>query len=84
MMTTRQVIITADDFGMSPEVNEAVEEAHRRHLGSLTWESAWVAVCLCGWRSGRLSQQAAWDELAAHEASFLRPAARGEPLPPAP
>jgi hypothetical protein len=25
----RQLIITADDFGMSREVNEAVEEAHR-------------------------------------------------------
>jgi chitin disaccharide deacetylase len=29
-MIDRQVIITADDFGMSVEVNEAVEEAHRR------------------------------------------------------
>lgn len=29
-MSDRQVIITADDFGMSLEVNEAVEEAHRR------------------------------------------------------
>ena len=27
---TRQLIITADDFGMSREVNEAVEEAHRK------------------------------------------------------
>lgn len=29
-MSSRQVIVTADDFGMSREVNEAVEEAHRR------------------------------------------------------
>lgn len=29
-MSDRRVIITADDFGMSIEVNEAVEEAHRR------------------------------------------------------
>jgi hopanoid biosynthesis associated protein HpnK len=29
-MSDRQVIVTADDFGMSIEVNEAVEEAHRR------------------------------------------------------
>src|SRR3954467_3263603 len=27
---TRSLIVTADDFGMAPEVNEAVEEAHRR------------------------------------------------------
>ena len=25
----RRVIVTADDFGLSPEVNEAVERAHR-------------------------------------------------------
>jgi hopanoid biosynthesis associated protein HpnK len=29
-MSERRVIITGDDFGMSVEVNEAVEEAHRR------------------------------------------------------
>ena len=29
MPTQRRVIITADDFGLSPEVNEAVERAHR-------------------------------------------------------
>ena len=29
MSTPRRVIITADDFGLSPEVNEAVERAHR-------------------------------------------------------
>ena len=29
-MNGRKVIITGDDFGMSVEVNEAVEEAHRR------------------------------------------------------
>src|SRR5262249_25468180 len=29
-MNGRQVIITGDDFGMSLEVNEAIEEAHRR------------------------------------------------------
>ena len=25
----RRLILTADDFGLSPEVNEAVERAHR-------------------------------------------------------
>ena len=35
------LIITADDFGMSPEVNEAVEEAHRR--GVLTCASLVIA-----------------------------------------
>jgi hopanoid biosynthesis associated protein HpnK len=34
---TRQLIITADDFGMSLDVNEAVEEAHRK--GVLTCAS---------------------------------------------
>jgi hopanoid biosynthesis associated protein HpnK len=34
---TRRLIITADDFGMAPEVNEAVEEAHR--CGVLTCAS---------------------------------------------
>src|SRR5262245_35780983 len=29
-MSERRLIITGDDFGMSVEVNEAVEEAHRR------------------------------------------------------
>jgi len=36
-MNERRVIITGDDFGMSVEVNEAVEEAHRR--GVLTCAS---------------------------------------------
>ena len=27
---TKRLIVTADDFGMSMEVNEAVEEAHRK------------------------------------------------------
>ena len=36
-MSERRVIITGDDFGMSVEVNEAVEEAHRR--GVLTCAS---------------------------------------------
>lgn len=36
-MSERGVIITGDDFGMSVEVNEAVEEAHRR--GVLTCAS---------------------------------------------
>ncbi|MGH9000332.1 MAG: hypothetical protein ACRDY7_13190 [Acidimicrobiia bacterium] len=63
----------------APQVRRAVEEAHRAHLGSLTWESAWVAVCSCGWNSGRLSQEKARDALAAHETSVIRPAARGEP-----
>src|SRR5262249_46593677 len=40
-MNTRKVIITGDDFGMSVEVNEAVEEAHRR--GVLTSTSLVVA-----------------------------------------
>src|SRR4051794_16931156 len=34
---TRRLIVTADDFGMAPEVNEAVEAAHRR--GVLTCAS---------------------------------------------
>ncbi len=67
----------------APQVRRAVEEAHRRHLGSLTWESGWVPVCSCGWRTGRLGQQAARDALAAHEESVLRPAARGEGASPA-
>jgi hypothetical protein len=62
----------------SPQVRRTVEEAHRRHLGNLSWESGWVAVCSCGWRTGRLNQQAARDQLDAHETSVLRPAARGE------
>jgi hopanoid biosynthesis associated protein HpnK len=40
-MTERTLIITGDDFGMSVEVNEAVEEAHRR--GVLTCASLVVA-----------------------------------------
>jgi hopanoid biosynthesis associated protein HpnK len=40
-MSARTVIITGDDFGMSVEVNEAVEEAHRR--GVLTSASLVVA-----------------------------------------
>ena len=40
-MSSRKVIITGDDFGMSVEVNEAVEEAHRR--GVLTSASLVVA-----------------------------------------
>lgn len=40
-MSERQLIITGDDFGMSVEVNEAVEEAHRR--GVLTSASLVVA-----------------------------------------
>jgi hypothetical protein len=62
----------------APQVRRAVEQAHRNHLGNLTWESAWVAVCSCGWRTGRLGQDAARQELADHGASVLRPAARGE------
>lgn len=38
---TRRLIVTADDFGMSLEVNEAVEEAHRK--GILTCASLVVA-----------------------------------------
>ncbi|WP_454646321.1 hopanoid biosynthesis-associated protein HpnK [Bradyrhizobium liaoningense] len=40
-MSGRQLIITGDDFGMSVEVNEAIEEAHRR--GVLTSASLVVA-----------------------------------------
>src|SRR5262244_3672645 len=40
-MSERKLIITGDDFGMSVEVNEAVEEAHRR--GVLTTASLVVA-----------------------------------------
>lgn len=35
-MNERRVIITGDDFGMSVEVNEAVEEAHRRGVLTCT------------------------------------------------
>lgn len=38
---SRRLIVTADDFGMSVEVNEAVEEAHRK--GVLTCASLLVA-----------------------------------------
>lgn len=38
----RRAIFTADDFGLSPAVNEAVEEAHRR--GVLTQASLMVAA----------------------------------------
>lgn len=38
---TRRLIVTADDFGLSVEVNEAVEEAHRN--GILTQASLMVA-----------------------------------------
>ena len=38
---SRRLIVTADDFGMSLEVNEAVEEAHRK--GVLTCTSLLVA-----------------------------------------
>src|SRR5207237_726144 len=38
-----------------PEVRRAVEEAHRRHLGTITWESGWFAVCSCGWSSTKVS-----------------------------
>jgi chitin disaccharide deacetylase len=31
-MAMRRLIVTADDFGMSPDVNEAVEDAHRRGI----------------------------------------------------
>jgi len=67
----------------APQVRRAVEEAHRRHLGTLMWESSWIAVCSCGWRSGRLGQQQARDQLDEHEASVLLPAARGEAGPAA-
>lgn len=40
-MTPRRLILTADDFGRSPEVNEAVERAHRE--GALTAASLMVA-----------------------------------------
>ena len=41
-MTERGLIITADDFGLSREVNEAVEEAHRN--GVLTCASLMVTA----------------------------------------
>ncbi|HKR19626.1 MAG TPA: ChbG/HpnK family deacetylase, partial [Stellaceae bacterium] len=28
----KQLIVTADDFGLAPAVNEAVEQAHRRGI----------------------------------------------------
>ncbi|HEY4409589.1 MAG TPA: hypothetical protein VGO87_06885 [Acidimicrobiia bacterium] len=65
-----------------PEVRRAVEDAHRHHLGTITWESGWFAVCSCGWSSTKVSQDRAWEELADHEADMLRPAAQG--VPPAP
>ena len=68
-----------------PQVRRAVEDAHRRHLGTITWESGWFAVCSCGWSSTKVSQDQAWQELADHEADMLRPAAQGSaPAPGAP
>ncbi|MCT6837537.1 MAG: ChbG/HpnK family deacetylase, partial [Bifidobacteriales bacterium] len=40
--TQRRVIFSADDFGMSVEVNEAIEEAHRK--GLLSTASLMVAA----------------------------------------
>ena len=40
-MTSRSLVVTADDFGLAPEVNEAVEFAHRN--GILTAASLMVA-----------------------------------------
>jgi hypothetical protein len=65
-----------------PEVRRAVEEAHRRHLGTITWESGWFGVCSCGWSSSKVSQERAWEEVGEHEASMIRPAASGAPIPP--
>jgi len=65
-----------------PHVRRAVEDAHRRHLGTITWESGWFGVCSCGWSSTKVSQDKAWQEIADHEASMLRPAAQGAPAPP--
>ena len=65
-----------------PEVRRAVEEAHRRHMGTITWESGWFGVCSCGWSSTKVSQDKAWEELGDHEASMIRPAAQGTPSPP--
>jgi chitin disaccharide deacetylase len=42
----KQLIVTADDFGLDPAVNEAVEEAHRR--GVLTSASLMVAAPFAG------------------------------------
>jgi chitin disaccharide deacetylase len=39
---TKGLVVTADDFGLSPEVNEAVERAHR--VGILTAASLMVAA----------------------------------------
>ena len=41
----RRVVVTADDFGMAPEVNAAVEEAHRH--GILTAASLMVSGAAC-------------------------------------
>ena len=41
----RDLIVTADDFGLSPEVNEAVERAHRH--GILTAASLMVGAPAC-------------------------------------
>ena len=65
-----------------PQVRRAVEEAHRRHLGTITWESGWFGVCSCGWSSSKVSQDKAWEEVGEHEASMIRPAASGAPIPP--
>ncbi len=43
---TRQVILTADDFGLAVEVNEAIEAAHRR--GVLTTASLMVGAAAAG------------------------------------
>lgn len=43
---TRQVILTADDFGLAVEVNEAIEAAHRQ--GVLTTASLMVGAAAAG------------------------------------
>ncbi|NWP61353.1 ChbG/HpnK family deacetylase, partial [Escherichia coli] len=40
--TDRRLVVTADDFGLSREVNEAVEQAHRE--GILTAASLMVSA----------------------------------------
>ena len=50
----KKLIITADDFGLSPAVNEAIEEAHRR--GVLSTASLMVGAQATGDAVGRARQ----------------------------
>lgn len=72
----RRLIVTADDFGLSVEVNEAVEEAHRH--GVLTGASLLVAGAAAGdaiRRARRLPTLGLGLHLALYDASPAAPPA---------